>query len=56
MNCMIMPVIIGYNGTETKGFKNNFGNPTAKTFSVFTTKMYIVGLSHAIWKVLQSEA
>jgi len=56
MNCMIMSVIIGHNGTETKGFKKRFGRPTAKPFSVCTTKTYIVRLSHMVRKVLQSEA
>jgi hypothetical protein len=50
-----------YNGkkwshqSNNKRLKEKFGIDTRKTFNRFTTKDDILGMSHIIWKVLQSE-
>ena len=50
-----------YNGNKwshqssNKRLKEKFGNSTRKTVNRITTKMAILGMSHIIWKILQSE-
>jgi hypothetical protein len=50
-----------YNGNNwshrnsNKRFKEKFGNHARKTFNRFTTKTALLGTSHVICKVLQSE-
>ena len=40
---------------SNKRLKEKFGNSTRKTVNRITTKMAILGMSHIIWKILQSE-
>jgi hypothetical protein len=55
MKCMIIPVIIGAIGVVTKGLKTNLEAITGKqsTDSLQTTA--VLGTSHVIREVLQSE-
>jgi hypothetical protein len=50
----VIPVIIGATGIGTKGLKI-FENNTRKAFNRFSTKTAVLGTSHIIRKVLQSE-
>jgi hypothetical protein len=56
MKCFVIPLIIGTTGIVTKGLKKISGNNTRKTFSRLSTKKTaVLGTSHIIRKVLQSE-
>jgi hypothetical protein len=54
MKCFVIPVSIGATGIVIKGLKIS-GNNTRKAFSRFCTKTAVLGTSHVIRKVLQSE-
>jgi hypothetical protein len=55
MKCFVIPVIILATGIVTKGL-NISGNNTRKAFNRFSTKKTaVLGTSHIIRKVLQSE-
>jgi hypothetical protein len=54
MKCFVIPVIIGATGIVTKGLKKS-GNNTRKAFNRFPTKTTVLGTSHIIRKVIQSE-
>jgi hypothetical protein len=54
IKCFVIPVIIGATGIVTKGLKVS-GNNIRKAFNRFTTKTAVLGTSHIIRKVLQSE-
>jgi hypothetical protein len=54
MKCFVIPVIIGAIGIVTKGPKKS-GNNTRKALNRFPTKTVVLGTSHIIRKVLQSE-
>jgi hypothetical protein len=55
MKCFVIPVIIGATGIVTKGLKIS-GNNTRDAFNKFSTKKAsVLGTSHIIRKVLQSE-
>jgi hypothetical protein len=54
MKCFVIPVIIEATGTVTKGLKKCVNN-TRKAFNRFSTKKAVLGTSHIIRKVLQSE-
>jgi hypothetical protein len=55
MKCMIIPLITGDTGIVKKRFKGKFGSHTRKTFNRFTSKTTMLGTSHRIRKVWQSE-
>jgi hypothetical protein len=55
MKCFVIPAIIGATGIITKGLKKISGNNTRKTFNRLSTKTAVLGTSHIINKVLQSE-
>jgi hypothetical protein len=55
MKCFIIPVIIGATGIVTKGLKKVSGNNTRKVFNIFSTNTAVLGTSHIIRKVPQSE-
>ena len=52
---MIIPVIIGLTGLVTKGFKKNLEAIPGKHSIDSLEKTAILGTSHTIWKVMQSE-
>jgi hypothetical protein len=55
MKCFVIPVITGATGIVTRGLKIS-GNNTRKAFNRFSTKKTaVVGTSHIVRKVLQSE-
>ena len=54
LKCKIIPVITGATIIVTR-FKEKFGSHTRKSFHRVTTKTTILGSSHIIQKVLQSE-
>jgi hypothetical protein len=55
MKCFVIPGIIGAAGIETKGLKN-ICKQYQETFNrLFTNKTAVLGTSHIIRKVLQSE-
>jgi hypothetical protein len=49
LKCLVIPVIIGATGIVTSG------NDTRKAFNRFSTKTAVLGTSHILRKVLQSE-
>jgi len=55
MKCMIIPVIIGVTGIVTKGLKKNLEAIQGKHSVESLQKTAILGTSHTIRKVLQSE-
>jgi hypothetical protein len=55
MKCFVIPVNTGATGIVTKGLKKTPGNNTRKEFNRFCTKTAVLGTSHIIRKVLQSE-
>jgi hypothetical protein len=55
MNCMIVPVIIGATGIVTKGLKKNLEAIAVKHSIDSVQKTAVLGTSHIIRKVLQSE-
>jgi hypothetical protein len=56
MKWFVIPVIIGATGIVTRRTKKISGNYTRKTFNRFSTKKTaVLGTSHIIRKVLQSE-
>jgi hypothetical protein len=54
MKCFVIPVIIGAMGIVSKSFKISENN-TRTTFNRFSTKTAVLGTSHIIRKMLQSE-
>jgi hypothetical protein len=54
MKCFVIPVIIGATEIVTRGPKIS-GNYTRKAFNRSSTKTAVLGASHIIRKVLQSE-
>jgi hypothetical protein len=55
MKCMIIPVIIGATGIVAKGLKNNLETIPGKHSTDSLQKTAILGMSHIIQKVLQSD-
>jgi hypothetical protein len=55
MNCMIIPVIIGATGIVTKGLKKNLEAIPGKHSTDSVQNTAVLGTSHIIRKVLQSE-
>jgi hypothetical protein len=55
MKCMIIPVIIGATGTATKGLRKHWKAIPGKHSIDSLQKTAILGTSHIIRKVLQSE-
>jgi hypothetical protein len=55
IKCTIIPVIIGATGIVTKDLKKNLEAITAKHLTDSVQKTAILGTSHIIQKVLQSE-
>jgi hypothetical protein len=55
MKCMIIPVVTGSNGIVTKGLKKNLEAIPGKHSMDSLQKTAILGTSHIIRKVLQSE-
>ena len=55
LKCMIIPVIIGLTGLVKKGFKKNLEAIPGKHSIDSLEKTAILGTSHTIWKVMQSE-
>jgi hypothetical protein len=55
MKCMIIPVIIGATGIVTKGLKKNLEAIPGKHSKDSLQKTAILGTSHIVQKVLQSE-
>jgi hypothetical protein len=55
MKCMIIPVVIGATGIVTKGLKKNVEAITGKHSTDSLQKTAILGTSHIIQKILQSE-
>jgi hypothetical protein len=55
MKCMIIPVIIGATGIVTKGLKKNLEAIPGKHSIDSLQTTAILGTSHVIQKVLQSE-
>jgi hypothetical protein len=54
MKCFVIPVITGATGIVTKGLKKS-GNNTRKAFNGFFKKKAILGTSHILRKVKESE-
>jgi hypothetical protein len=52
---MCIPVVIGATGIVTKGLKKNLETISGKHSTDSLQKTAILGTSHIIWKVLQSE-
>jgi hypothetical protein len=55
MKCMIIPVIIGATGIVTKGLKKNLEAIPEKHSTDSLQKTAVLGTSHIIREVLQSE-
>jgi hypothetical protein len=55
MKCMIIPVVIGATGIVTEGLKKNSEDIPGKHSVDSLQKAAILGTSHIIQKVLQSE-
>jgi hypothetical protein len=55
MKCMFIPVIIGATRIVTRGLKKNLEAITGKHSIDSLQKTAILGTSHTLWKVLQSE-
>jgi hypothetical protein len=56
MKCFVIPVIIGATGIVTRGLKKYLATiPRKHSFNRFSTKTAVLGTSHIIRKVLQSE-
>jgi hypothetical protein len=56
MKCKIIPVITGATGIVTKGLKKNLSAiPGKHSIHSLKTKIAVLGTSHIIRKVLQSE-
>jgi hypothetical protein len=55
MKCMIIPVVIGATGIVTKALKKNLEAIPGRHSIDSLQKTAILGTSHVIWKVLQSE-
>jgi hypothetical protein len=55
MKCMIIPVITGATGMVTKGLKTNLEVIPVKHSTDSLHKRAVLGTSHIIRKVLQSE-
>jgi hypothetical protein len=55
MKFMIIPVVIGATGTVTRGFKENLEAIPGKHSIDSLQKTAIMGTSHIILKILQSE-
>jgi hypothetical protein len=55
MKCMIIPVVTGATGIVTKGLKKNLEAILGKCSTDSLKKLAILGTSHVIRKVLQSE-
>jgi hypothetical protein len=55
MNCMIIPVVTGATGMVTKGLKENLEAISGKQSIESLKATAVLGTSHIIRKVLQSE-
>jgi hypothetical protein len=55
MKCMIIPVVIGATGLVTKGLQKNLEAIPGKRSIDSLQKTALLGTSHVIRKVLQSE-
>jgi hypothetical protein len=55
MKCMIIPVVIGATGIVTKGLQKNLEAVPGKQSIDSLHKTAVLGTSHTIRKVLQSE-
>jgi hypothetical protein len=55
MNCMIVPVVTGATGTVTRGLRKNLEAIPGKHSIDSLQKTAVLGTSHVIWNVLQSE-
>jgi hypothetical protein len=55
MKCMIIPMVVGATGIVTRGLRKNLEAITGKHSIDSLQKTAILGTSHIIWKVLQSE-
>jgi hypothetical protein len=55
MKCVIIPMVIGATGIVTKGLRKNLEAIPGKHSINSLHKTAILGTSHILWKVLQSE-
>jgi hypothetical protein len=54
--CVIIPVIGGATRIVTKGLKKNLESVTGKHSVDAVQNIAVLGTSHIVWKILQSES